>query len=285
MDTSLGLPQRISKDPTFRCNCCGKNHTKQAFISHASKDKGIVEKIRKACCASKVAPYLYEFSDEFSASNVPADILAKKVEESEFIFVVLGDSVSKAYWTQAWIGFEIGVAVGVNNATEMKCTETPKYFSRRIVVIQDVRQGIEVSIPRLDALFLFDFDSPDGWNEYEGMVSVLSRIPELNTFFKIGKRFQQSTMKANVKCGYCKSQYEAWITIEDAPKLGMAFNGWLPNTQGYLAECTIECPSCDKMVTRVFRQALGVKRLPHTFMSSATNFLRRKFPRIFSQGK
>ena len=264
--------RRIESTSLYPCNCCRKSHTKQAFISHSGKDTEIVKSIRKACCASKVAPYLYEFSDEFSASNVPADILAKKVEESEFIFVVLGDSVSKAYWTQAWIGFEIGVAVGVNNATEMKCTETPKYFSRRIVVIQDVRQRIEVSVPRLDALFLFDFDSTARWNELQNAVRVLAVLPKTESSmydtFSSGNKIQQSLMNANVKCENCKSEYEAWITIEDAPKLRKAFNGWLPNTQ---AECTIECPSCDKMVTRVFRQAL-------------TNFL-SPFLRIFSRRK
>ena len=251
--------RRIGANPLYPCNYCRKSHTKQAFISHASKDKEIVKRIRKACCASKVAPYLYEFSDEFSASNVPANILAKKVEESGIIFVVLGDSVSEAYWTQSWIGFEIGVAIGVNNATAMKYTQPSDYFSRRIVVIQDVSQGIRVSIPRLDVLFLFDFDSNDRWNEFQNAVRVLAVLPETESSmydtFSSGNKIQQSLMNANVKCENCKSEYEAWITIDDAKKLDKAFNQF-SKIPVVLAECTIECPSCDKMVTRVFKQMM-----------------------------
>ena len=250
----------IESTSLYPCNYCRKSHTKQAFISHSRKDTEIVKSIKKACCASKVAPYLYEFSDEFSVSNVPADILAKKVEESEFIFVVLGDSVSKAYWTQAWIGFEIGVAVGVNNATEMEYTKTPKNFSRRIVVIQDVKQGIEVSVPRLDALFLFDFDSTDRWNELQNAVRVLAVLPKSESSFcdtfSSGNRIQQSLMMDKVRCENCRSEYEAWIAIKDA-KLGKGFNRINdPKDLRFKAECTIECPSCDQMVTGTFMRAM-----------------------------
>ena len=271
---------------SFPCSSCGENHIRQIFISHASRDEEIAQRVARASCNVKVASYLFELSTDIFNQDPPADDIAEQVAASEAVFVVLGEAVSGVFWTQAWIGFEIGVMKGVNIANRMKSPYplSKDYFSNPVIVIQDIKQGIEVSIPRLDALFLFDFDSNNSWNEYEGMVSVLSRIAELDTFFKIGERFKQSTMKANVKCEYCKSQYEAWITIEDAPKLDKAFNQF-SKIPVVLAECTIECPSCDKMVTRVFRQALGVKRSPHTFMSSTTNFLRRTFLRIFSRRK
>lgn len=286
MDTSLGLPQRTSKDPTFRCNCCGKNHTKQAFISHASKDKGIVEKIRKACCASKVAPYLYECSPEYSGPIPPSDIIADAIENSELILVVPGESVSEAYWTQAWIGFEIGVRVGINIATRMKYTLTPDYFEKRIIVLQDICQGIKVTIPRLRAISLFDFDSADSWKAASDAIRFWAEIPQLDEIFRLGNKNQQAQMKADVKCKNpkCKSQYEAWITIEDARKLGKGFNCIDdPKDLRFKAECTIECPSCDQMVTRVFTQALGVKRSPHTLTTFLHRF--RFLRRIFSRRK
>ena len=284
---------------SFPCSSCSKNHPKQAFISHASIDKEVATQIGKACCCSGVAPYLFEFSADYSARIGPAETLAKRISESAIHFILISPSISK-YWTQAWIGFEIGVSRGADTA-DIKARRSTPYFSKKIIAIDNIKQGVPGSLPSLDALLLFDFSSNERWSELQKAIRFLTPMysntkeirkvdytnPAANESlgdigFAVGNAAQEALLKANVKCENCLSEYEAWIAIKDAPKLGRAFNGWLPNTQGYLAECTIECPSCDKMVTRVFRQALGVKRLPHTFMSSATNFLRR---RIFSRRK
>ena len=58
-----------------------------------------------------------------------------------------------------------------------------------------------------------------------------------------------------MKCGNCKSGYDAWIAKDDAHKLGKGFNEINEGPELH-AECTIECPSCEKMVTRVFVQML-----------------------------
>ena len=272
---------------SFPCSSCGKNHPKQAFISHASSDREVANQIGEACCKSEVAPYLFEFSADYSARIGPAETLAKRISESAIHFILISPSISK-YWTQAWIGYEIGVSRGADIGAG---TSTP-YFSKKIIAIDNIKQGVPGSLPSLDDLLLFDFSSGERWSELQKAIRFLTPRsntktkkkwnynPEANESlenlgFADGNAAQELLLKANVKCENCGSKYGAWITIEDAPKLGRAFNGWLPNTQGYLAECTIECPSCDKMVTRVFRQALGVK----------TIFLRRTFLRIFSRRK
>ena len=49
----------------YKCYDCKERHSRQAFISHAGKDAEIAKEAAKACCATKVAPYLFEYSAEF----------------------------------------------------------------------------------------------------------------------------------------------------------------------------------------------------------------------------
>ncbi len=230
----------------FKCTSCEGHHDKQAFVSHAADDAEIADKLKHACCEVGVAPYLFEFSTESSSLGRPADVLAQAVAASAFIFVLLGKSVSGAFWTQAWIGFEVGISKGI--AIE---TNIPK----NVVVLQDIHQGIKVSVPMLDELFLFDFDSAGGWHQYKDLVLVLANVTSSLEFYKAGNRFRSATLSAQVKCAQCKNQYEAWIAKDDVGKLGKGLNA-IKNTPELHAECTIECPSCDKMVTRYFKQML-----------------------------
>ena len=243
----------------YPCNYCRKSHTKQAFISHSSKDTEILKSIRMACCDGEVAPYLYECSPEFSGPTPPSGVIASAIENSELILVVPGESVSEAYWTQAWIGFEIGVRVGINIATRMKYTLTPDYFEKRIIVLQDIRQGIKVTIPRLRAISLFDFDSADSWKAASDAIRFWAEIPQLDEIFWLGNKNQQAQMKADVKCKNpkCKSAYEARIAIADSSKLRKGYNLiYDPYVLRFKAECTIECPSCDQKVTGTFMRAM-----------------------------
>ena len=236
----------MKKSRGYPCTSCQGHHDRQAFVSHASDDVDIAEQLRRACCQIGVAPYLFELSPEVSTQRVPADAIAQQVADSDFLFVLLGKSVSEAYWTQAWIGFEVGITKDLAIETNL-----PK----SVIVLQDIRQGIRVSVPMLDALFLFDFASYQGWEQYKGLVLVLAKLGNSGEFYKVANRFRSSTMKANIKCGNCKSQYEAWIAVQAVDKLGKGLN---PVKDGPVlhAECTIDCPSCDKMVTRYFRQML-----------------------------
>lgn len=231
---------------SFKCAVCEGGHDKQAFVSHAKNDAGIAAKLRDACCEEGVAPYLFEFSPESGSAARPADTLAKAVAESAFIFVLLGESVSKAFWTQSWIGFEVGIAKGI--AIE---TDRPT----KVIVLQDIHQGIKASVPMLDELFLFDFDSAESWNQYRDLVLVLANLTSSLEFYKAANGFREAALSAQVKCEQCKSQYEAWIAKDDVGKLGKGLNPVKDKPELH-AECTIECPSCDRMVTRFFRQML-----------------------------
>ena len=192
---------------------------------------------------------------------------------SHILFVLIGEKVSKAFWTQAWIGFGIGVARGLDIANNRR--DWHGYSGERFIAAQDIHQGEKVSVPRLDALLLFDFNPDETWSEFEDAVRFLTpmddterpirRVSYANPEpiegpsrqeFHYGNTFRQSIVKANVLCKNCKSRYEIWITIQDIEKLGMGFNP-INDAPVVQAECTVECPSCDKMVTQVFTQCLG----------------------------
>ena len=176
----------MSSPCAFECTACGNKHEKQAFVSHARRDKELAERVRRACCEVKIASFLFEFSPESETKTPPAEIISREIARSELTFVLLGESVSGKFWTQAWIGFEIGVSRGIDIATN-----SLDFNSKKVIVLQDIRQGIEVTVPRLDALFLFDFESEEGWINYRGLVQFLTRTGPSLEFFKAGNKFRE----------------------------------------------------------------------------------------------
>ena len=179
----------------FKCKCCGDCHDRQAFVSHAKDDFVIADRLKQACCETGVSPFLFEFSPESSSKAPPADVLAKEVAASTFIFVLLGRSVSEAYWTQAWIGFEVGISKGL-------AIETNK--PQPLIVLQDIRQGIKVAVPMLHELFLFDLYTDKGWKQYKDLVLVLANLHSSGEFYKAASRFRAATLSASGKV--CKLQ-------------------------------------------------------------------------------
>ena len=246
----------MSSQSQFSCSVCGSEHEKQAFVSHAQKDKELAEKVRQACCGVNVFAYLFEFSPGSATQTPPAEVIAKEVAKSDLTIVLLGESVSGKFWTQAWIGFEIGVSKGIDIATD--AVRYGSYNSKKVIVLQDIHQGIEVTVPRLDALFLFDFESAEGWTNYQGLVQFLTLTGNSLEVYKAGNNFREYVMNADVKCENesCESKYETWIAIEDADKLRVPFTPIANAKPPFSARCTIECPSCDKTVVRSFVKML-----------------------------
>ena len=56
----------MSSGSEYKCYECQKLHPRQAFISHAGNDVEIAKEAARACCIAQVAPYLFEYSAEFS---------------------------------------------------------------------------------------------------------------------------------------------------------------------------------------------------------------------------
>ena len=157
----------MSSESGYECCECGQGHRRQAFISHAGKDAEIAKEAAKACCAAQVTPYLFEYSAEFSQPAIDnARTIAKEIKSSDIFLVVLSPSVSEAFWTQAWIGFEIGVSIGADIASSG--LEKKNYLSSKVFVHQEIK----VSVPRVDVLFLFDFGRT--WDDTRDLLEFAS---------------------------------------------------------------------------------------------------------------
>ena len=239
----------------YQCSECQTCHPRQAFISHSGKDSGIAKEAAKACCAALVTPYVFEYSAEFSQPAIDnARTIANEINNSDIFLVVLSPSMSGAFWTQAWIGFEIGVSIGAAIAS----TGTSNYFTGRIIVLQDIQQDIRVSVPRVDLLFLFDFDRT--WDDIQDLLVFISAyMSEANSeVFHDGNKLRARMMTGRVACGNetCKSSYEVVMPVKDTEHLG--FKIWWNKIQvkrmrwvekNLHARFILKCPSCGEKVT------------------------------------
>ncbi len=244
----------MSPSAGYKCCQCQNWHPRQAFISHAGKDKAIAKEAARACCAAQVKPYLFEYSAEFSEPAIDnARTIASKINNSDIFLVMLSQSVSGAYWTQAWIGFEIGVSIGAAIASE----ETSNYFTGRIVVLQDIQHDIKVSVPRVDDLFLFDFGRT--WDDIQDLIVFMAAymFKTNGEVYRRGNNLRVRMMTGRVACANekCKGRYNVVIPVKDTEHLGLKFrwNGvrlkrirWVK--KGLNAESVLKCPSCGEKV-------------------------------------
>ncbi len=239
-------------------NCCDceERHPRQAFISHAGKDAEIVREIAKSCCAAQITPYLFEYSAEFSQSNIDkARTIANEINNSDIFLVVLGPSVSNAYWTQAWIGFEIGVSIGVDLASDK--TRERDYFSSKIFVLRDIHQEIKVSVPRVDVLFLYDFSQ--SWDDIRDLLTFMSAYISASgaQVFQLGNALRQRIMTGKAKCenATCEGDYDVVIPFNSARALesweqcnDKEFKKLQWIKKEFQAKFNLSCPSCGKKV-------------------------------------
>lgn len=222
----------------FPCGQCSDLHSQQAFISHSQRDSELADLIAGSCCDAGTAPYLFE--RDRSDKRKPADWIRRKIIESRLHFVMLGPGVSCAFWTQSWIGFEIGVTRGYDFARDVSGSE---YFTKQILVLEDVRQGTEVSVPYLHEFLLFDFEDKSRWQEFEDVVRFFARTDEESDldFWRVGNRLRGNLLReSGVTCTNtnCKSTFEVWVAKEDIGKLRSV------RRMGPATVCSIKCPSC-----------------------------------------
>ena len=244
----------MSTNSEYKCCECQEWHPRQAFISHAGKDEAIAKEAARACCAAQVKPYLFEYSAEFSKPAIDnARAIASEINNSEIFLVVLSPSMSGAFWTQAWIGFEIGVSIGVAIASK----GASNYFTGRIVVLQDIQQAIEVSVPRVDDLFLFDFGRT--WDDIQDLLAFVSAYMSKpnGEFYRRGNNLRDRMMTGSVACANdkCKGCYEVVMPVKDTEHLeskvwcndiSLKRLQWIE--KGLHAKSTLKCPSCGEKV-------------------------------------
>jgi len=82
----------------------------QIFISHSGKDKEIIDFFLRSFAGTKVKPHFEEFEKPVP-TGVTADKIARDIQASNAVFVLLSENVEKLAHTRDWISWECGVAV------------------------------------------------------------------------------------------------------------------------------------------------------------------------------
>ena len=246
----------MNSSSEYKCCECQEWHPRQAFISHAGKDAEIAKEVARACCAAQVTPYLFENSAAFSQPAIDnARTIAEEIINSDIFLVVLSQSMSEAFWTQAWIGFEIGVSIGVDIASGGP--EKKNYLSSKVFVLQDIHKEIKVAVPRVDVLLLFDFSRT--WDDTSDLLAFVSAyMSESPDVLQLGNTLRQRMMTGTARCanGNCKGCYEVVMPSKDAEPLeskvwcsdpSLKKLQWID--KGIRAKSTLKCPSCGEKVS------------------------------------
>jgi len=82
----------------------------QIFVSHSRKDSDIIDFFLRAFAGTKVKPHFEEFEKEVP-TGVSADKIARDIQVSNAVFVLLSENVERLPHTRDWINWECGVAI------------------------------------------------------------------------------------------------------------------------------------------------------------------------------
>lgn len=120
----------------------------QIFISHSKKDKDLRDFFSNAFAGTKVKAIFEEFEKIF-ISKVTSEQIAKDIEKSKAVFVILSQNVQDIPNTRDWVVWETGVAK-----------------SRDIWVFEPYPQFGRISIVTPYLRHYVIFDTSDAWLGY-----------------------------------------------------------------------------------------------------------------------
>lgn len=120
----------------------------QIFISHSKEDKDLRDFFSNAFAGTKVKVIFEEFEKIFRGEITPKQI-AKDIENSKAVFVILSQNVQNIPHTRDWVGWEAGVAKG-----------------RDIWIFEPYSQLGEISVVTPYLRHYVIFDTNDAWLGY-----------------------------------------------------------------------------------------------------------------------
>jgi hypothetical protein len=127
-----------------------------------------MEEIKNSLCHAQVTPFLYAIPE-----NAPTSWeIMRELRKSMAVMAVLGPEVSRRYWTQVWIGFEIGVFAAFQVDRELIHP-----LSHRIphtFLIEDVRQSSDAPVPFMDLALLLDFSDSTSWGAVQSITELIN---------------------------------------------------------------------------------------------------------------
>ena len=126
----------------------------QIFISHSQYDEDIRTFFDEVFAGTKVKAIRVEFEKmELKKYNLPlSEFIIHQLKTSDALFVLLGPNINRSQFTQSWVGFETGFAVGWEH-------------TQHIWVFEPMNHApIQFPIPFLH--HYVPYVMSDGWHDY-----------------------------------------------------------------------------------------------------------------------
>lgn len=180
----------------------------QIFVSHSKYDQDILASFDRVFARTGVISKCMEFEE---MSSPEWQEIQNAVHNSEAVFLLLGQNVTRSIFTQNWIAFEVGLACAYN---------------KRVWVFEQPFSNIPFPIPYLTDYMIYDLQDISHFNYVRGIIEAY-RVPD--TLF-VKRRLPEGVL---IKCNYCYSQYSLHYTIST--------EGLLLNTRPM---SSFHCPSC-----------------------------------------
>ncbi len=136
----------------------------EAFLSHSSKDKNIVNSTFKICQRAKIKPNIAEF-EEIESGKLGAKEIRDMIDKSELFFLFLSENVvndkdyGKTIYTQNWVNFELG------------CAYAQKKEKKKSIYVFEPFNQLRFPIPYLDYYILLDPDFDPHWDYIEKLLA------------------------------------------------------------------------------------------------------------------
>jgi len=120
----------------------------QIFVSHSQKDENLRDFFSNAFAGTKVKAVFEEFEKIF-VGKITSDHIARDIENSKAVFVILSQNVQDIPYTRDWVVWEIGVAK-----------------NRDIWVFEPISQLGRISVVTPYLRHYVIFDTKDDWLDY-----------------------------------------------------------------------------------------------------------------------
>ena len=184
----------------------------QIFVSHSQRDTDAIHFFLEAFAGTKVKPHLEEFEKE-APTGVTADKIARDIQSSNAVFVLLSETVQSLPHTRDWINWECGTAT-----------------NKEIWIFEpfDSLGKIRIVIPRFNHFVLFE-RTPE-WRNY--LLSIIDSyddshvIPTLSAATGGGALLNEQDRGAGAAAGFFVGLGGLLLHRMSKPSLGVPVRCW-----------------------------------------------------------
>lgn len=203
----------------------------QIFVSHSKLDKKIVASFDRIFARTGVKAMFMEFEQIRSPEW---NSIRNAVNDSEAVFLLLGENVRSSIYTQNWISFEVGLSCALG---------------KEVWVFEQADSHIDFPIPYLTDYMIYDLEVKD---HFEYVKSVIERYG--NSYFPSSgadhRRKRNIPTGRTIICDNCYLSYSehgyALHPLRDYTK-----RTWRDLITSGDDEIIYICPSCRRIIWTV----------------------------------